>query len=199
MISNKPTHQQEKDLIDTVSKNPNITFILDNQFFPQHIPWYLGAGAISQTVWNQLSGNKLTDNIKDYDLIYYDPSDISYEAEDVYIQKGKNIFKSLSAEVEIRNQARVHLWFESKFGCKISPLKSCEDAINGWPTTATTVGINKINNTINIYAPYGLNDLFGMVVRPNKQSIIEKEVYENKVNKWTQSWPNLKVIPWEKT
>lgn len=194
-MTNKSSREQTKKLIQIILQNPNISTILETPLFPNHINWYLGAGAICQTVWNHLSQKELTQNIKDYDLVYYDPSDISYEAEDVYIKKGASLFHKLPAKVEIRNQARVHLWFENKFGYKIKPLKSCENAIYDWPTTATAVGITKSQGKINVYAPYGLNDLFEMIIRPNKQSIT-KEVYENKVNKWTQGWPNLQVIPW---
>jgi len=48
--------------------------------------WYLGAGCIAQTVWNVQHGFDLTHGIKDYDLVYYDPSDISYKGEEFYIR-----------------------------------------------------------------------------------------------------------------
>ena len=192
---NKPIQEQVEKLIKIVSKNPVIKQILDARFFPKDIVWYLGAGGISQSVWNFLCGNEINFGIKDYDLVYFDDKDIGYEGEDIYIKKGKKVFEKSANLIEIRNQARVHLWFEKHFGYKIAPLKSCEEAINSWPTTATTVGINKINGKINVYAPYGLNDLFGMVVRPNKLSIT-KEVYEKKVDNWIKKLPNLKVITW---
>lgn len=72
-----------------------------------------------------------------------------------------------------------------------------EAAINTWPTTATAIGVRKTGEEWNIYAPFGLNDLFGMVVRANKTQIT-KEIYEKKVNRWTQRWPGLTVIPWER-
>ena len=53
-----------------------------------------------------------------------------------------------------------------------------------------------IDEKFNVYAPYGLNDLLGMVIRPNKPSVI-KSVYEKKVEKWTKIWPDLKIILWE--
>ena len=40
-----------------------------------------------------------------------------------------------------------------------------------------------------------LNDLLGLIVRPNKVQII-KEIYENKVLRWKTNWPDLNVIPW---
>lgn len=193
---NKPIEEQTNHLIEIVYKNPHIPAILESNPFPNYDNWYLGAGCVCQSVWNYLSDREITDDIKDYDLVYYDASDISKESEAGQQERIKKLLSSLPVEVEVANEARVHLWFEQDFGKKINQLKSCEDAINGWPTTATAVGMNKIDGKVNVYAPYGLNDLFGMVVRPNKPSVI-KWVYEKKVEKWTKKWPNLKVIPWE--
>lgn len=193
---NTPIEKQVEFLIDTVLKNPYINRIVKSNPFPDGEPWYLGAGCISQSVWNYLSNRKPEEGIKDYDLVYYDAKDISKEAELKQQQRIKSIFSSLSVEIDVVNEARVHTWFEEDFGKKIDQLRSCEDAINGWPTTATCVGINRVKDKFNVYAPYGLNDLLGMVVRPNKPSVI-KSVYEKKVEKWTKIWPDLTVIPWE--
>lgn len=158
--------------------------------------WYLGAGCIAQTVWNKFHDLDLITGIKDCDLVYYDSSDLSYEAEDVYIQKGKKLFKNLSNPFEIINEARVHLWYEKKFGRKINPYQSVEGAINEWPTTATGIGVRyDKNGEFIVYAPYGLNDLFSLVLRPNKLKITE-DIYLAKVERWTKIWSKLKVIPW---
>lgn len=194
-MRNKPVQEQTESLIEIVMQNQNIKGILENNPFPQYGNWYLGAGCISQSVWNLMSGKDITEGIKDYDLVYYDRDDISKESEEKELARIRNLFSFLSIEIDVVNEARVHLWFEEDFGKKIESLKSCEDAINGWPTTATAIGVNKINNKVNVYAPYGLNDLFGFVVRPNKPSVI-KWVYEKKVEKWKEKWPNLNVIPW---
>jgi hypothetical protein len=136
------------------------------------------------------------DGIKDYDLIYYDAKDISKETELKQQQRVTSFFSDLSIEIDVVNQVRVHTWFKEDFGKRINQLRPCEDAINGWPTTATCVGINRVDEKFNVYAPYGLNDLLGMVIRPNKPSVI-KSVYEKKVEKWTKIWPDLKIILWE--
>jgi hypothetical protein len=193
---NKPIQEQVNQLIEIAYKNPHIKAILDNNPFPNYDNWYLGAGCICQSVWNYLSDKEIANGIKDYDLVYYDAKDVSKESEAKQQERVKKLLSALPVEVEVVNEARVHLWFEQDFGKKIDQLKSCEDAINGWPTTATAIGVNKIDGKVNVYAPYGLNDLFGMVVRPNKPSVI-KWVYEKKVEKWTKNWSNLKVIPWE--
>lgn len=195
-IINQPISLQVKSLIRIVLKNPFNKKILQSNPFSQNVNWYLGAGCICQSVWNFLSNKKPETGIKDYDIVYFDSKDISKDAEVKEQKRIRKLFSDLPIEVDVVNEARVHTWFEKDFGQKIDPLTSCEDAINKWPTTTTAVGINKIGNRFNVYAPYGLNDLFGMVVRPNKPSVI-KWVYEKKVEKWTKIWQGLEVIPWE--
>lgn len=160
--------------------------------------WYLGAGCIAQTVWNVQHGFNLAHGIKDYDLVYYDSSDTSSEGENIYIRRGKELFKDVTAEIEIKNEARVHLWYKNHFGYSIKQYKSINEAINTWPTTATSVAVKYDDKgRFVVYAPYGLNDLFGMVVRPNKTQITE-EIYMKKVERWTKIWHKLTVIPWHR-
>ncbi|CAG9202444.1 hypothetical protein BGLA2_1580010 [Burkholderia gladioli] len=45
------------------------------------------------------------------------------------------------------------------------PLKSLEAAVASWPEYATAVGLTLLPDyTIRVIAPYGLNDLFAMVI-----------------------------------
>lgn len=185
----------EQKLIEIVLKSELINTLL-NRIPKLKLPnWYLGAGCISQTVWNYYHGFDLIHGIKDCDLVYFDP-DTSYEAEDVFIQQGKRLFGDLPIEVEIRNQARVHLWYADHFGQSIRPFKSVEDGIRSWPTTSTTVGLNKTGEEINVFAPFGLDDLLAMTIRPNKVQTT-KANYEQKIKRWCDTWPQLTVIPWD--
>jgi hypothetical protein len=186
-----------EQLLQMLEKNKSVQLILERAKELGMLNWYLGAGGIVQTVWNIKHGFDPENGIKDYDLVYYDADDISYESEDNFIQKGKESFKDIPVLVEIRNQARVHLWYEKHFGKSIGQYKSVEEAISAWPTTATSVGVRKnADGQFQIYAPFGLDDLFGMIVRANKVNITEK-IYQDKVNRWIKIWPNLKVVPWD--
>lgn len=192
-MENKKNTEQ---LLRILEKNKNVQLILDRANSLKMPNWYLGAGGIAQTVWNVLHNFDPKNGIKDYDLVYYDANNTSYEAEDNFIQKGKELFKDIPILVEIRNQARVYLWYEKHFGRLIDQCKSVEDAISTWPTTATSVGLRKnINGQFQIFAPFGLNDLLNMVARANKTLITEK-IYQDKVDRWIKIWPNLKIIPW---
>ena len=158
--------------------------------------WYLGAGCIAQTVWNRLSGRNPLENIKDADLVYFDGTDLSPESEERITVLARERFSDLSLPIDMKNQARVHLWYERRFGYQIRPYRSVEEAIDSWPTTATAVAVRyNDDGAFRLYAPYGLEDLFDMIVRPNKVQITE-EIYREKVHRWKACWPGLEVIPW---
>ena len=158
--------------------------------------WYLGAGCIAQTVWNVQHGFEPGAHIKDYDLVYFDASDLSFEAEDRVIQAARILLAHIPVAVEVRNQARVHLWYERRFGYPIPPYRSVHDAIDSWPTTATAIGVRQTPIEFAIYAPFGLEDLFAMIARPNKRQVTE-EVYVRKVERWRTHWPRLRILSWD--
>jgi hypothetical protein len=104
--------------------------------------WLIFSGAVYQRVLNDLTGRPIDYGIKDYDLGYFDASDISYEAEDVEIRRVAAAFDPPLRElVEVRNQARVHLWFEGKFGEAYSPLSSSAEAITRFVSPLFAVGV----------------------------------------------------------
>jgi len=71
---------------------------------------YLAAGALFQTVWNCLSGRDPAAGIKDYDVTYFDATDVTWDGEDQVIRRAAEVFADLDDGVEVRNEARVHLW-----------------------------------------------------------------------------------------
>jgi hypothetical protein len=189
--------EKGRALEESMRRNPSIAGILDMAPTLNLPNWYLGAGCVAQTVWNELHGFAPTAHIKDYDFVYFDDSDLSYESENSHIKEGEKLFQSLGVKVEMKNEARVHLWYQEHFGYSISPYKSVEDAIASWPTTATSIGVKlDERRRFMAFAPFGLDDLYGLVVRPNKRQIT-KEIYLEKVQRWTKFWPNLKVVPWD--
>lgn len=158
--------------------------------------YYIGAGCIAQTIWNYIYNNPLDYGIKDIDFVYFDDKKLDYESENLILSNVKELFADYTMEIDVKNQARIHLWYKDHFGYEIKPYITLEAAINTWPTTATAIGVKKVCGKLKIYAPFGLNDLFGGIVRANKAQIT-KQIYESKVNSWLNKWPDLKIIPWE--
>jgi hypothetical protein len=62
--------------------------------------WLVFSGAIYQPVLNHLTGRPLDYGIKDYDLAYFDKSDLSYEAEDAVIGRVKAAFRRATAQYD---------------------------------------------------------------------------------------------------
>lgn len=54
------------------------------------------------------------------------------------------------------------------------------------------------DDTLSIAAPFGLADLFGMVLRPNP-AIANGPAYAAKAERARALWPELTVIPWPGT
>lgn len=160
--------------------------------------WYLAAGAVTQTVWNSVTGQHPETGIDDYDIVYFDDSDLSWEAEDVAIKRGDKLFQEmgLGCKVEIRNQARVHLWYADKFGVPCPEYQSTEQAIDAWTSNTAMIGV-RLDKTgkWSIYAPVGLSDMFNLVVRPNAL-IATRQAYERKIVRWKKYWPGLTIHPW---
>lgn len=153
--------------------------------------WYLTAGCVVQTVWNVLTGRDAACGIKDYDLFYFDGGDLSWAAEDRIIRTVAGACQDLPVEVEVRNEARVHLWYEAKFGVPCPPFATTEAAIDAFPAVCSCVGVRlEPDGSWHFYAPYGLDDLFGLVVRPNPV-LAPREVYERKATRWKRQWPEL--------
>ena len=158
--------------------------------------WYLTAGCLFQTVWNVVTGRPPTAGIKDYDLFYFDESDLGWDAENEAIQHGAELFGGLPAEVEIRNEARVHLWYEQRFGVPCAPYTSTEHAIDTFPATTCCLGVRlEGHDRWRVYAPHGLADVFNLVVRPNPVQA-PGHIYETKARRWREHWPALTVLPW---
>lgn len=180
----------------TLSTNKILLEVLNRTAALKLPNWYLAGGALSQTIWNKVSSLPPETGISDYDLVYFDDSDLSYEAEDVHIQAGKELFADLCVDVEIRNQARVHLWYEKAHGVPCPAHRSVEAGIDTWISTSAMLGVRlEGDGEWTIYAPRGVSDYFNMVVRPNP-ILGSREVYEKKAKRWKGIWPQLQIEPW---
>lgn len=157
---------------------------------------WLVAGALAQTVWNQRFVLPVTYGIDDVDLAYFDANDISEEAEADHAARIAALFRHLPVRLDVKNEARVHLWYERKFGYPIEPYRSIEAAIATFPTTASAVGVRPAGNGFDVIAPFGLADMQGGIVRPNKAQIA-RERYAAKVERWLACWPGLTVVDWD--
>ena len=157
---------------------------------------WLVAGCVAQTIWNLGHGQPAEFGLKDVDLIYFDEQNLSFEAEASHESRLRDLFQHLPIKLDVKNEARVHLWYEDRFGYAIKPYSSSADEIATFPTTATAVGVRQMRSKFECCAPLGLDDLFSLVVRPNKRQIT-RAIYQAKVDRWRSLWPRLTFLPWE--
>lgn len=194
-LAHLPVLEQVTAFEELVRHNEVIDALLPRLAVLDLPDWYLTAGCLFQTVWNELSGRPAIAAILDYDVFYFD-ADLSWTSEDRVIRRCAAACADLTAEVQVRNQARVHLWYEKRFGVACPPLRSTEAGIDTFPATTCCLAIRlQDEDRLVTYAPHGFADLFDMIVRPNPV-LAPRSVYEAKTRRWAREWPNLSVLPW---
>jgi hypothetical protein len=158
--------------------------------------WLLVAGALYNRVWNELSGRAPLTGINDIDVVYFDGSDLSYEAEDRVIQRFAARFADLPVPVQVRNQARVHLWFPEKFGQPFAPLTSSAEMLRLYASKTHAVAVRlEADDRLTILAPFGLDDVFSFRIAPNP-ALQNRPAHEAKAARAKSIWPEITVVPW---
>jgi hypothetical protein len=185
----------EDRFLGIVLADPTVAAVLERAPSFGVADWWLTAGVLFQTVWNELTGRPPGTGIRDADFFYFDP-DTSWDAEDAVIRAGAELFADLPVPVEIRNEARVHLWYADRFGTPAPPFRDCRDAIDAFAAVCCSFGLTVQDGRPRVYAPFGFDDLFAMIVRPNPR-LAPRHVYETKAARWSAQWPELTVLPWE--
>lgn len=182
-------------LVALVRQSPRLMTVLEavrEQALPEPLVF---SGAIYQTVWNDLTGRPLCYGIKDYDVGYFD-RDMTVTAEDRVIRRMEAALEArLPGLVQVRNQARVHLWFPEKFGSPYQPLNSTGEALQRFVCPAFAVGARlESNDTITVVAPLGLEDVFDMRLRVNPIRGVAAD-WDQIIASVVSRWPELVVEP----
>lgn len=178
--------------LQLVRQNPINCILMD------HLPQlalkdaWLVAGSLFQTVWNLRSGRPPTEGIKDYDIFYFDDDDLSWGSEDREIQRVRDALGDVGGNIELKNQARVHLWYADRFGPGYPPLRSSCDGIDRFLVDCTRVAIRIGGGVDELYAPSGLDELFAGVLRPNPLNPRPK-LFIEKAESYRARWPWLRV------
>jgi uncharacterized protein len=174
-------------------RNP-VNEAIANELFRLAVPdGWIVAGCLVQTAWNVLTNRAVDYGINDYDVFYFD-ADTSWQAEDAVIDELQRGLVRLGVKVEVRNQARVHLWYSQKHGLPYPALHCSTDGIDRFLTRNTQVGIRRAQDGYNVYAPHGFDDIADMTVRPNPTSNFSVENYTAKASRWKCLWPELTVV-----
>lgn len=150
---------------------------------------WLVAGCLFQTVWNLRAGSAPDENIKDYDIFYFNKDDLSEEAEQDVQMRVNEILADLHIPIEVSNQARVHMWYESYFGHPYKALNSVREGIDRFLIPATCVGIRPDA----IYAPNGFAMMYEGVLTANPLTPYP-DLFDQKTASYCTRWPFLRVV-----
>lgn len=195
-FSGKSEAEQRQALEDIIRAEPVLVEVLEGLRDIGLNDWLLVAGAIYNTVCNQLTNRPSLTGIKDIDVFYFDDSDLSWEAEDRVIKQVSAHFEQLPLPVETRNQARVHLWFPEKFGQPFAPLKSSSEMMGRYASKTHSVGVKlEADNLLTFETPFGLDDMFSFRMVPN-HVLNNKKSHDEKGARAKHTWPELTVEPW---
>ena len=187
------TNSLEERLIQIVRASPSLMELLVAARTLKLESWYIGAGVVRSAVWDHLHGFSTPSQYDDVHVVYFDG--FAEERQDAELAiRLQNAYPSVNWEVT--NQALVHKWFLRAHAQAVPPLQSLTEGVATWPEFATCVGVSlRADGSIEIVAPYGLEDLFTLKVRHNNTRATAAIFAEQVASKrFTQRWPMLSII-----
>jgi len=175
--------------LDDIQRNPHVRAILARWERLALPDGWLVAGCLFQTVWNLQSGRDPAAAIKDYDFFYFDADDLTEEGERAVQARVDRALADLGVELEAKNQARVHLWYQDHFGHPYPRLRDSRDGIDRFLVLGTCVAVRPHE----LYAPYGLSMLYEGVLAPNPLTD-HRALFEAKARSYQARWPWLRTV-----
>jgi hypothetical protein len=148
--------------------------------------WAVGAGALRNLVWDQLTSRHNPPS--DVDVVFFGGAD------------EKSVERCLLARQpdvpwQAKDQALVHTWYERRFGHPVEPLTSLEDAVSTWPEFCTSVAVRlRADGDLDVIAPLGLEDLFGLRLRRNPRRVTP-EIFNQRLasKRIAERWPGVTI------
>ncbi len=178
-----------EDIEEFVRSDPRIVSLLKTVSSIGLPDCWVAAGAIRNPIWSHLHGVPFDPTGEsDVDVIYFDPANISKNAEKFHETNLTALNDAV--EWEVRNQARMHVKNNDQ------PYLDSFDALEHWSETTTAIGARYVNGDIEIIAPCGVDDLLNLIVRPCPKFIGKRHIFEARIaeKNWLEKWPELKVI-----
>ncbi|MCK6452203.1 MAG: nucleotidyltransferase family protein [Alphaproteobacteria bacterium] len=156
---------------------------------------WIGAGFVRTLVWDALAGLARPTPIGDADVIYFDPADPD-EAAEKKIEARLTadcplVFEGQPVPWSVKNQARMHVRNGD------APYRDVADALTHWLETPTAVAV-RLNGSsaIEVLAPFGLDDLFGLRIAPTPHARTRRLAdYRKRLasKPWAEQWPGLGI------
>jgi hypothetical protein len=177
------------DIADFIAHNPRMMRCL--AVLAAHGPAgaWIGAGLVRNAVWDHLSGQDTEATpLADLDVVFHDPV-IATAEHDARIEAE---LRAAAPDLpwSVRNQARMH----ERNGH--DPYRDVADALAHWAETATAIAARLGPKGVEILAPFGVDDVLGMILRPVPAYRSKPEVLRArlKAKGWLRRWPRLSVV-----
>lgn len=149
--------------------------------------WWIVAGFVRGLVWDRLHDFTERTPLGDVDVVFFDDS-ISATQDAKVEQKLQDIAPDYPWEV--CNQAHMHIYNKDR------PYNSSTDAFSRWAETVSTIGVTlDSGDNVSVAAPYGVCDLFKMVVRPTPHVDADRSVFQKRLiqKRWKSKWPKISL------
>ena len=170
-------------MLDNLKNSKLINEILNSIELIEFEDLFLTGGTLRNIVWNKLHSYNENSYLKDCDIIFYNPLDLTIG----YEKKIEHILFKIQPNIKwsVKNQARMHL----RNGHP--PYNDIVNALKAFPETCSAIAIGR---SFEILAPFGFIDLINFRVNPTNFCLEnEPHIFINRTKEkgWNEKWPNL--------
>lgn len=148
---------------------------------------WLSGGAVRNAVWDRLHHRKSSTPSEDVDVVWFD-STRADAVLDLQIERRLSLAMP-QVRWDVKNQARMP-------GTKKTGARNLQEAMRGWPDTASAVAVRLDSGNLVHMAPFGLGDLFALRLRAPGDG--DRGRFRQRIDqkRWLDKWPQL-VVDWE--
>lgn len=151
---------------------------------------WIGSGFVRARLWDRLHGLTVPTPLNDIDVIYFDAADVEPQRD--YDLEAQLATVMPDAPWSVRNQARMHERNNDR------PYRSTRDSLTCWLETIAAVAVRLGEaGDLELLAPFGLDDLYDLVVRPTPHARQHRlAAYRARCAEkdWTARWPKVRVL-----
>lgn len=147
----------------------------------------IGAGFVRNLVWDHLHGRANDCRKNDLDVLWFDRARTDRQVDRELTGALQRLDPTF--DWSVRNQARMHERNED------APYRSVSDAMRHWAETATAIAVRRARDECEIIAPFGLDDLMSMILRPTSSAPHKLKAFTQRAQDkdWPARWPGVRV------
>lgn len=152
---------------------------------------WIGGGFIRNAVWDRLHGFAIDITRSDVDVGFFDAAPAPADQESGFEARLRALCPGL--DWTVRNQARMHAYNGHE------PYRDMLDAATHWVARCNAVALRLgADDTIEMLAPFGLEDVFAMRVHPTPiyltTPVRTARFYEMmQAKRWNIRWPGVRI------